>query len=156
MAEKDCFWPDVWWYWRYTFLFSRVFGLPISSLTKKRKVSNLKIDSYDSSISFFEYEDFQVSIVSVFIITLESRCVSDKQILSSLWTIIYTLNRQFGKMVSRYTIQVPGANWERLVRILSSPCFNFYIVRTAIWQSKCENVIPWKIQKRKPMPLPVL
>lgn len=40
-----------------------LFGKPLSSLNKSRRVSNLQIDSYDSSIMLFQYEDFQASIV---------------------------------------------------------------------------------------------
>jgi predicted dehydrogenase len=40
-----------------------LFGLPRTVKTEKRKVSNLEIDSYDTAISLFQYEDFQASIV---------------------------------------------------------------------------------------------
>ena len=40
-----------------------LFGLPLSTIKHHRKVSNLDIDSYDSSVSLFQYKDFQAQIV---------------------------------------------------------------------------------------------
>ncbi len=39
-----------------------LFGLPIKSTNNHRKVSNLEIDTYDSSYYLFEYESFQAQI----------------------------------------------------------------------------------------------
>lgn len=40
-----------------------LFGLPVASFNRQRKVSNLEIDSFDASNTLFEYEGFNAQII---------------------------------------------------------------------------------------------
>ena len=58
---------------------------------------------------------------------VESRYVSDKQIISSLWSMVHAFKKWIRTMMGGYVAKIPVADWEIFFAITLKPWINFNI-----------------------------